>query len=288
VKIEYFDYFYNKDKGKKCLILGAAPSINNIDYKNFDGIIISMGDLPVRLQDECNIDYWINANPEFPIPDVDYEKINKVKNTTLLFAHSVVRKLDYSVIRNKLKINWFEYDQRHFGGRPCNNQIDYRFDWMEKQECCNYIGDTTIQEFLQEKYNTIDHYSTASTVSIHALSLAIILGCKTIYIGGVEIPINQNDYNHYGTNSLINLLMGGTGGKRGISKYTIRQFLIVAFNLNIKSVFYPSMADILKDFEFLNNLCRHNDISLYNLSETSSLKKIPNFKYLNPDQINLM
>ena len=284
MKIENFDYFYNKDKGKKCLILGGAPSISNIDYKNFDGIIISMGDVPIRLQDESNINYWINANSEFPLPDIDYEAINKVKNTTLLVAHSVGRKLDYDVIGSKLKINWFEYDQRHFGGRPCNKQSDYRFDLQEEQECCGHIGNTTIQEYLQEKYDTICHYSTASTVAIHALSLAIILGCKIIYIGGVEIPINQKDYNYYGRNSIIDIVREL---KKGVTIAKIKFLFTVALNLKIKSVFYPDIPEILKDFEYLNNLCRHNDISLFNLSETSILKKIPNFQYLNPNQINL-
>ena len=286
MKIENLDYFYNKEKGRKCLIIGGAPSIQNIDYVNFDGIIISMGDVPIRLQDKCNVDYWINASSVFPRPDIDYKAINKVKNTTLLFAHSAAKKLDYRVIKRKLRVDWFDYDQRHFGGRPCNDQIDYRFNCKEKQECCNHIGDITIQEFLQEKYNTNAHYSTASTVAIHALSLAIILGCKTIYIGGVEIPINQKDYNHYGNNSLVNILRG-TGGKRGINRYTIRQFFTVAFNLKIRSVFYPDIPEILRDFEYLNNLCKSNNIDLYNLSKTSSLRKIPNFKYFNPDQINL-
>ncbi len=285
MKIENFDYFYNKDKDKKCLILGGAPSIHNIDYKNFDGIIISMGDVPIRLQDECNIDYWINANSEFPMLDIDYKIINRFKNTILLFAHSVSRKLDYSIVSNRLKITWFEYDQRHFRGRPCNDQIDYRFDLDEELECCSHIGSTTIQEFLQEKYNTIEHYSTASTVAIHALSLAIILGCKTIYIGGVEIPIHEKDYNYYGENSIIDILRV-VGGSGGITKKTIKKFFSVMFNLKIKSAFYPDIPGILKDFEYLNNLCRCNDISLYNLSKKSSLNKVPNFRYLNPNKIN--
>jgi len=58
------------------------------------------------------------------------------------------------------------------------------------------------------------------------------------------------------------------------------------FNIKIKSTFYQDIPEILKDFEYLNNLCRRNDINLFNLSETSNLKKISNFKYLNPDQIN--
>ena len=287
MKIENFDYFYNKDKDKKCLILGGGLSIQNIDFKNFDGIIISMGDVPIRLQDECNIDYWINANSVFPIPDVDYKTINKFKNTILLFAHSVSRKLDYSVIKNRLKITWFEYDQRHFRGRSCNDQIDYRFDLDEKLECCNHIGSTTIQEYLQQKYNTIEHYSTASTVAIHALSLAIILGCKTIYIGGVEIPIYEKDYNYYGENSIIDILRNARGRGTGrTTKQTIKNFFAVIFSLKIKSVFYPDIPGILKDFEYLNNLCRCNDISLYNLSKKSILNKVPNFRYLNPNKIN--
>ena len=284
MKIENFDYFYNKDKGKKCLIIGGAPSIQNIDYKNFDGIIISMGDIPIRLQDECNIDYWINANPEFPIPDVDYEAINKIKNTTLLFAHSTVRKLDYSVIRRKLKVTWFEYDQRHFGGRPCNDQIDYRFYWKEKLKCCNRIGDTTIQEFLQNKYKTTGHYSTASTAAIHALALAIILGCKTIYIGGVEIPIYDKDYVHYKTNSIKGLLKEIR--KYGLTKGRIKQIINFLFKFKTKSFFYPDIPVILQDFEYLNNICRNNNISLYNLSKNSNLKKISNFKTLDPNKIN--
>jgi len=280
MKIKDFDYFYNKDKGKECLILGGAPSICNIDYKNFDGVIISMGDIPIRLQGECDIDYWINANSEFPIPDTDYKIINKFKNTTLLFAHSVLRKLDYDTIKDELKITWFEYDQRHFGGRPCNKQIDYRFDLDEKLECCDHIGGVTIQEFLQEKYNTVGHYSTASTVAIHALSLAVILGCKTIYIGGVEIPLYQKNYNYYGENSIVNTL------KNSGIKTTIRSIFATMFDLKNKSIFYPDVPEILRDFEYLNNLCERNNINLYNLSKTSSLKKISNFKYLNPAQMS--
>ena len=285
MKIKNFDFFYNKEKKRKCLILGGSPSINEIDYKNFDGIIISMGDIPIRIQDECNVDYWINANSEFPIPDIDYKTINKFKNTTLLFAHSVLRTLDYVSIKKNIEISWFEYDQRHFGGISCNNQIDSRFYLNEKQECCNHIGQTTIQEFLQEKYTTIDHYSTGSTVAIHALSLAIILGCKTIYIGGVELPIDEKDYKYFGANSLADIFKDETGGVK-INKLKIKKFFARVFNFKIKSVFYSDIPSILNDFKYLNNLCIKEDIKLFNLCNNSSLNKIPNFKYLNPEHIN--
>ena len=196
MKINSFDYFFNREKDRNCLILGGAKSINEIDYSNFKGVIISMGDTPIRLIGKCKIDYWINSNSIFPIPDVDFKKINQLDTTTFLFAHSVVRKQNYDIINSNFKIPWFEYDQRHFGAKECNDQIDTRFFLKKKQNCCNKIGKITLQEYLKKKFNTTVHYSTGDTVALHALALAIILGCKKIYIGGVEIPIYKINHNY--------------------------------------------------------------------------------------------
>lgn len=285
MKIEDFKYFENKELGGKCLILGGAPSIQNIDYKNFDGVIISMGDIPIRLKNECNIDYWINANSEFPIPDVDFDTINRVRHTTFLFAHSVVRRQDCSIILKELKTNWFEYDQRHFLGQPCNNQIDSRFDLNESKPCCRHVGETTIQEFLQQKYDMDSHYSMGSTVAIHALALAMILGCKTIYLGGVDIPTKENDHTYFGVSSVLETLKNEKGRWK-ISRHSVKRFFTALFNIETKSAFYADIPEILKDFEYLNNLCRKSGIELLNLSERSTLRKIKNFRYISPCQID--
>jgi len=284
MEIKNFDFFYNKEKNKKCLILGGAPSIKDIDFENFDGIIISMGDI-TPIKEKRNVDYWVSANLQFPLPHVHYKTINELKNTTFLFAHSALG-VDYGSIKNKvadkLKISWFAYDQRHFGGRACNDQIDHRFNYKEKTACCNYIDSETIQEFLQEKYNTIGHYSTSSTVAIHALALAIILGCKTIYIGGVDIPIYAKDYVHYGSSPIVSVLKKI---KNFGIKPSLKKIIDLALGLESKSVFYPDIPQILQDFDYLNNVCENNNINLYNLSKESSLNKISGFTYLNPDEI---
>ena len=285
MKINSFDYFYNKEKDRNCLILGGARSINEINYSNFRGVVISMGDIPIRLYGKCKIDYWIASNSIFPVPDVDFKKINKLDTTTFLFAHSVMRKQNYDIIKKNLKVPWFEYDQRHFGGKACNNQIDTRFFVKKKQDCCEKIGDITLQEYLQKKFNTTGHYSTGETVALHALALAIILGCKRIYIGGVEIPIYKINHNYFNDNSKIDLLKDETG-KLIINKYNLKKFILSILDLKIKSEFYKDIPTILKDFEYLNNLCLQNNIRLYNLSSNSILNKINNFKYISPSQIN--
>ena len=38
-----FKYLLNKESNKKCLILGGAPSIHDIQLEKFDGILISNG-----------------------------------------------------------------------------------------------------------------------------------------------------------------------------------------------------------------------------------------------------
>lgn len=285
MKINSFDYFFNREKDRNCLILGGAKSINEIDYSNFKGVIISMGDTPIRLIGKCKIDYWINSNSIFPIPDVDFKKINQLDTTTFLFAHSVVRKQNYDIINSNFKIPWFEYDQRHFGAKECNDQIDTRFFLKKKQNCCNKIGKITLQEYLKKKFNTTVHYSTGDTVALHALALAIILGCKKIYIGGVEIPIYKINHNYVNDKSKIDLLKDETG-KFVLNKYNLKKFVFSILNLRVKSEFYKDIPTILKDFEYLNNLCLQNDIQLYNLSSCSILNKINNLKYISPSKIN--
>ena len=285
MKIENFEYFYDKHLNEKCLVLGAGPSANDIDLENFDGIIISMGDMPIRLNARCKVNYWVIANSVYPLPDKDYEEINKIIGSTIIFSNSVAPNLNYNVIEQNLKLDWFEYDQRHFKGRPCNNQIDNRFSLEEPLDCCKSIGETTIQEFVQKKYNMDSHYSTGSTVAIHALALAIILGCKTIYISGVDIPIQAKSYTYANQKSVLEALKNERG-KYIPSKYFVLKFLSSLFNLKSKSVFYNDIPEILNDFQYLNNLCNKSKIKLFNLSKYSTLNKIPNFKYLNPKEIN--
>ena len=129
------------------------------------------------------------------------------------------------------------------------------------------------------------HYSTGSTVAIHALALAIILGCKTIYISGVDIPIQAKSYTYANQKSVLEALKNERG-KYIPSKFFVLKFFSSLFNLKSKSVFYNDIPEILNDFQYLNNLCNKSKIKLFNLSKYSTLNKIPNFKYLNPKEIN--
>lgn len=299
MKIIDFEFFNDKEYGNSCLIVGGAPNIQNINFKNFDGKVISMGDIPLRIKGKCKVDYWVNANSYFPQPDNHYEILNEFQDTILIFSSSVLLsryKLDYSKIYKNLKIDWFDYDQRHFNRLKCTEQTDYRFDQERELPCCKNIADITVQEYLQKKFNSTLHYSTASTVAIHAVAFAMIMGFKKIYLIGVDIPLFDRDYQHPGDQSLIDHMKNLKKtifrekllrDKYYFFRYYLNKIIFNFYKSNKKSVFYSSIPEILNDFQYLNNLCIDNDISFFNLNENSTLRKIPNFKYIKPSQINL-
>tara|TARA_A100001015_G_scaffold42427_1_gene46585 strand:- start:17368 stop:18252 length:885 start_codon:yes stop_codon:yes gene_type:complete len=289
-----FKYLLNKESNKKCLILGGAPSIEEIQFEKFDGILISMGDIPERIREIRQIDYWVAANSIFPRPDKHYDLLNKFKGTKFIFSNSALNStisLDYQKISQYLKIPWFEYDQRHFNGLDCNDQTDYQVNpglaLKEPLNCCKYKKNITIQEYLRDLYNLDSHYSSGSTVAIHSLAIAIILGCKEIYLSGIDLPEYEKDYTHYRSNSIFRLLfIFFKEILKGDRTIPLKNILSVIFKTNTKSSFYFDLPTIIKDFEYLTNLCESNGIRLFNLSSKSSLNKIHNLKLLNPSDFN--
>jgi len=289
-----FKYLLNKESNKKCLILGGAPSIDAIQFEKFDGILISMGDIPERIKERRQIDYWVAANSIFPRPDKHYDLLNKFEGTKFIFSNSVLNSsasLDYHKINQHLKISWFEYDQRHFNALDCDKQTDYQINpglnLKEPLNCCQYKKEITIQEYLRDIYNLESHYSSGSTVAIHSLALAIILGCKEIYLAGIELPVYEKDYTHYRSNSIFRLLYIFIKEiLKGDRTIPLKNILSVIFKTNTKSSFYSDLPAILKDFEYLSNLCESNGIKLFNLSSKSSLNKIHNLKLLDPSIFN--
>ncbi|QTL97716.1 hypothetical protein GM661_06810 [Iocasia frigidifontis] len=253
MQIKSYDWFINRENNKPCLVAGTAPTIVNFPYRRFKGIYITCGDGPVRLKDLFQPHYWVNANNIFPVPELHLDIINSFLETIFIFADSVTysrQHINLSFLENELKVNWFAYDQRHFNHRPCGTNLF----------CCElldiYPDRDTLQELIQKRYKTVNHYSSGDTVAIHALAFAIILGCNPIYLQGIEIPLYQHEYIH-----------------RGESPTCIS---------DRKSVFYKCISRILADFKYLIDVAYENDIEVYNLSHTSTLNQIDSLKYMDP------
>lgn len=282
MKIIDFYWFKDKEKDKPCLVAGLAPNIKNFPYKRFEGVYITMGDGPFRLSKYFKADYWINANSIYPIPEEHLKSINSQKDTVFLFADSVCysnRKLYPNFLNDNLEVDWYSFDQRHFQGTPCS----------PKDHCCQvldaYPDRKTLQEYIQDEYNEDTHYSSGSTVAVHALALAIYMGCNPIYLHGIEIPLYQDDYK-YVEDKRADKVSGTNATLKSDNIFKkIRNVLYKYGVLKMKTDFYHSKDEIISDFRYLVKLAQKNGIEVKILSTTSTLCCIPELKYLNPGDI---
>jgi hypothetical protein len=129
--------------------------------------------------------------------------------------------------------NYIGYDQRHFNNSKCNNCPN---------GCDNFIEDRlTIQEELQNFTNYNKRYSSGDTVAVHMLALSILLGCKKIYITGVDLDYTKGYYN----SSMLN----------GDS-------------------FDPYLQNILNDLKIINSSAKNIGVEIINLSQSSHLSTV--------------
>lgn len=297
MQIDSYEWLVGREKGRPCLVAGTAPTAENFPYGKFRGTYVTCGDGPLRFRELFRPGYWVNANNIFPLPEEHLDVINGFPDTIFVFSDSVAysrRRIDLDFLRSNLKVKWLAYDQRHFGGKPCGDK---------SLTCCElldvYPGRITLQEFLQKQYSMAGHYSPGSTTALHALAVAILLGCSPIYLQGIELPRKAADYKYKSEPSLDAAKVGeyavralrvagrpsrwlDVGQKvfrSGVSK------LFPGFNIEDRSLFFDDMPQILADFQYLTDLCNARGIKLYNLSRTSTLNEVRGLASLDPSQI---
>lgn len=184
--------------------------------------------------------YWVMANSIMTIQR-NHNDFNKIKpwNGKILYANSV----DWTINSEKyLQVEFLPYDQRHFDKNICPTNV------VSNRGCCKFCkeeiqsGRLTIQEELQQYTNHNKHYGTGSTVALHMLSFAIIMGCNKINVSGVD----------------LNYQLGYFDKK----------------TLNYDS-FAPHLNEILSDFKIIKESAENiKDLKIKNLSKISPLKEI--------------
>lgn len=186
MKLEFKDVI-NKESGKSAIVIGTGPSLGkHIDkinqLKNNGFVLISCNDIDVYTSIEP--DYWVFANSEATIKTM-YGRLNAKSRTIIVYADSVDL-TPREDVDAWLKVDYLPYDQRHFGGQKCGAGA-----------CCKHIipGRLTIQEELQ-KYTAHNVRPVHSgTVAVQMLPLAVLLGCKNIYVTGINLDYSRGYVN---------------------------------------------------------------------------------------------
>ena len=184
---------------KHIIILGSAPSVRGINFKNKNAYYIATGDLPFRLRKSRNIDLWVTSNTEFPniwdnkhLKMIQKTSVKKILLSTICMNNGPT---NVNLIKKRLELvndnKIFFYDQRHDNGLECSPNFN----------CCqirNILNiDYNIQEFLKTKVSSnFKSYSQGSTVALHALAIALCMKPEKIQIAGIELPSTNKDYKY--------------------------------------------------------------------------------------------
>jgi hypothetical protein len=190
----------------------------------------------LKLVKDIDPDYWVISSTVLTVAS-RYNNFNLLQQNggKLLYANStdLTKNVD-----ELLKIDYLSYDQRHFDNKHCPVPPELG--------CCEFCKDLipsrlTIQEELQ-KYTGYDkHYGTASTVALHMLAFAILMGCKKIYLSGIDLNYNLGYFDRKTQNP---------------------------------DTFKLWLGEILEDFRLIKNSAELKNVEIINLSKISPLKDI--------------
>lgn len=234
--------FVDAEIGHEAWVVGHGPSLNS--FKNqISGIKFYCNNWFDFLEEEPT--YWVMASNIDTI--TSYRDKIEGKNYKVFYASSV------DLESKKIPLsNVIAYDQRHFKGLSCldilkrvkkhhmktglfTKEFGNNSEMFEKRiktgagfdiknRCCVDKKSITIQELLMKKSGYNKHYSTADTVAIHMIALAIIMGCNPINVVGVDLDYkkgyannkptpNNDDWQKYNSNLFNDLKILNSSAK---------------------------------------------------------------------------
>jgi hypothetical protein len=199
-------------------------------------IDMMLNNIKIDLVDDINPDYWVISNPILSVKNYhnSFNLLNK-NNGKLIYAES----LDFTPNpESLLEIEYLPYDQRHFDYKNC----------VPFGQCCHPVTGNcspttrqrlTVQEELRDYTGFDKRYGSGSTVALHMLAFSILMGCKKIYLSGIDLDYGLGYLDNKSTNC---------------DSFMLR--------------------DIIQDFNIIQHSALCKNVEIINLSETSPLKNI--------------
>jgi hypothetical protein len=277
--------------GKSVVIFGSSPSLLDITSGNHPQPIgIYIGDSMIRTRIRTEDRFFVRANSLYPnltrashLRDLNELQPKLVIAETVMESETPVRNL-LANVRDSLGFESYVFDQRHFKGQECD----------PKSSCCRSLrmrppDFITIQELVSSRFGLDGHYSSGSTVAVHALALALLLGCKEIHIAGVDIPSLKKDYIYAPlTLSRMQKIIRALEEiryefLRVLKSYQITKipFIVLGWirrqlvlNSTEPSAFSEDLDSILEDFAFLFGAAKRAGAKIYICSSVSNLNRL--------------
>jgi len=190
----------DKHKGTIAIIQCHGPSANdNVNqikklHEENETVVFGINEWH-EFENDIIPDYWVRSFPQRPSIGEDPDYYNKHTNGTIpLLSCDVVDKTTLEDAMAKLNCPYLPYDLRHFNKETCSENFNKDPDHFLPRyftffpDCCNRRGRLTLQEEVQKYTNYSKFFSPSThTSAINMIAFAIIMGCTTIYITGMDL-----------------------------------------------------------------------------------------------------
>lgn len=181
----------DREKGKTAFVVAMGPSVNdNRDMisqagDSDDHIVLCCNDIDIAWP-ELEYDYWVVANSELHTTTSLIDRANS-KDAMFCYCDSIDPTPNAEPNKH-MDGEFLGYECRHFDNKPCGI----------RNPCCEkrVEGRKAIQEHFAEYCNSDRIYSPGSTVALHMTSMAVLLGCKEVYITGVDLDYTNGYFNN--------------------------------------------------------------------------------------------
>lgn len=182
----------NREKGKTAFVAAMGPSLsNNRDMiwqagGSEDHILLCCNDIDYAWPD-LEWDYWVLANSELRTTTSLIDRVNSRKHAMFCYCDSIDPTPNDEPNKG-IEEQFLAYECRHFDNKACG----------PRNPCCDKMvdGRRAVQEFLKEYCECENMYSPGSTVALHMVALAILMGCKEVYITGVDLDYTNGYFNN--------------------------------------------------------------------------------------------
>lgn len=192
--------FIDFHRNEPAVVIGTSPGIANFPYSKFSGIRICVSDAPIRGRSLFQPDYWLSSNGVW-VRSWDFHNaraINTMNPRTMFLGTAMFLLQDLShldeMIERTLELVTTPIVLFDDSGLSEKGKLWYGPDDGHSKTS---ISCENLFEVLAKATNTRPQYRNFASVALKGLALAILLGCRPIFLTGIVLPSRLEDYTYF-------------------------------------------------------------------------------------------
>lgn len=192
--------FIDSHHNEPAVVIGTSPGMANFPYSKFSGIKICVSDAPIRGRHLFQPDYWLSSNGVW-VRSWDFHNARAINTMnpramflgTAMFLLQDLSRLD-EMIERTLELVTTPIVFFDDSGLSVNGKLLHDFDNGHSKTSISFEN---LYEVLAKATNTKPQYRNFASIALKGLALAILFGCRPIFLTGIVLPSRFEDYRYF-------------------------------------------------------------------------------------------